>query len=46
MLTVERFYGPDLATLLPGLLCAAVGMGAGCGLRRLKNRRRGGKAQS
>lgn len=46
MLTVERFYGPDLATLLPGLLCAAVGMGIGCGLRRLKNRRRGGKAQS
>lgn len=46
MLTVERFYGPDLATLLPGLLCAAAGMGIGCGLRRLKNRRRGGKAQS
>lgn len=46
MLTVERFYLPDLATLLPGLLCAAVGMGVGCGLRRMKNRRRGGKAQS
>ena len=39
MLTVERFYLPDLATLLPGLLCAAAGMGIGCGLRRLKCRR-------
>lgn len=38
MLAVERFYWPDLATLLPGLLCAAAGMGLGCGLRRLKNR--------
>lgn len=39
MLMVERFYLPDLATLLPGLLCAAAGMGIGCGLRRLKCRR-------
>ena len=39
MLMVERFYLPDLATLLPGLLCAAAGMGIGCGLRRLKRRR-------
>ena len=38
MLMVERFYLPDLATLLPGLLCAAAGMGIGCGLRRLKRR--------
>lgn len=44
MLTVERFYGPDLATLLPGLLCAAAGMGVGCGLRRLRNRLRRRKA--
>lgn len=39
MLMVERFYLPNLATLLPGLLCAAAGMGIGCGLRRLKRRR-------
>lgn len=39
MLSVERFYLPDLATLLPGLLCAAAGMAIGCGLRRLKRRR-------
>ena len=45
MLTVERFYWPDLATLLPGLLCAAAGMGLGCGLRRLKNRRQRRNAQ-
>ena len=45
MLAVERFYWPDLATLLPGLLCAAAGMGLGCGLRRLKNRRQRRNAQ-
>lgn len=45
MLTVERFYWPDLAALLPGLLCAAAGMGLGCGLRRLKNRRQRRNAQ-
>lgn len=39
MLTVDRFYLPNLAALLPGLLCAAAGMGIGCGLRRLKRRR-------
>lgn len=39
MLTVDRFHLPNLAALLPGLLCAAAGMGIGCGLRRLKRRR-------
>lgn len=39
MLAVDRFYLPNLATLLPGLLCAAAGMGIGCGLRRLKRQR-------
>lgn len=39
MLTVDRFYLPNLAALLPGLLCAAAGMGIGCGLRRLKRLR-------
>lgn len=46
MLTVERFRLPELAALLPGLLCAAAGMGIGCGLRRLNNRRQRRKAQS
>ncbi len=46
MLTVERFRLPELATLLPGLLCAAAGMGIGCGLRRLNDWRQRRKAQS
>lgn len=46
MLTVERFRLPELATLLPGLLCAAAGMGIGCGLRRLNDWRQRRKAKS
>lgn len=46
MLTVERFRLPELAALLPGLLCAAAGMGIGCGLRRLNDWRQRRKAQS
>lgn len=46
MLTVERFRLPELATLLPGLLCAAAGMAIGCGLRRLNDWRQHRKAQS
>ncbi len=46
MLTMERFRLPELAALLPGLLCAAAGMGIGCGLRRLNDWRQRRKAQS
>ena len=31
---------PEAATMLPGILCAAAGMGIGCLVRRLKQRRR------
>ena len=40
MASFEQLRLPEAAAMLPGILCAAAGMGIGCLVRRLKQRRR------
>lgn len=40
MASFEQLRLPEAAAMLPGILCAAAGMGTGCLVRRLKQRRR------